>query len=301
MAIRAAVERAGIAGEQIDYAIVGHVLQAGAGQITSLQASIGAGLPKDVPAITINKVCPLGMSAIAMADQMIRRRDRGRRGGRHGVDDRRYVLPKARDGSRLGDAELIDTMIHDGLWSSFLDQHMGEGTDEVSAELGLTREEQDRWAARSHGAPPPPGTRVGWPTRSWRSRSAAEGAWHRRPRRGSGPTRRRKRWPPCAPRSAGRDDHRGQRVADLRRRLRGRRDERREGGGARRRADRRDRRLRDVVRPVSVAAHGAGDRAGARDEEGRARDADLGLVEINEAFAAVPIHPRACSASTRTS
>ena len=151
-AIRAAVERAGIAGEQVDYAIVGHVLQAGAGQITSLQASIGAGLPKDVPAITINKVCLSGMSAIAMADQMIRAGEIevAVAGGMESMTNAPYVLPKGRDGVRLGDAALIDSMIHDGLWSSFLDQHMGEGTDDVSAELGLTREEQDAWAARSH-------------------------------------------------------------------------------------------------------------------------------------------------------
>ena len=151
-AIRAAVERAGIAGEQVDYAIVGHVLQAGAGQITSLQASIGAGLPKDVPAITVNKVCLSGMSAIAMADQMIRAGEIevAVAGGMESMTNAPYVLPKGREGTRLGDSELIDSMIHDGLWSSFLDQHMGEGTDEVSAELGLSREEQDAWAARSH-------------------------------------------------------------------------------------------------------------------------------------------------------
>jgi acetyl-CoA C-acetyltransferase len=151
-AIRAAVERAGIAGEQVDYAIVGHVLQAGAGQITSLQASIGAGVPKEVPAITVNKVCLSGMSAIAMADQMIRAGEIevAVAGGMESMTNAPYVLPKGREGSRLGDAELIDSMIHDGLWSSFQDHHMGEGTDEVSAELGLTREEQDAWAARSH-------------------------------------------------------------------------------------------------------------------------------------------------------
>ena len=151
-AIRAAVERAGIAGEQVDYAIVGHVLQAGAGQITSLQASIGAGLPKDVPAITINKVCLSSMSAIAMADQMIRAGEIevAVAGGMESMTNAPYVVPKARDGSRLGNAELVDTMIHDGLWSSFRNEHMGAGTDEVSAELGLSREEQDRWAARSH-------------------------------------------------------------------------------------------------------------------------------------------------------
>ena len=151
-AIRAAVERAGIAGEQVDYAIMGHVLQAGAGQITSLQASIGGGLPKDVPAITVNKVCLSGMSAIAMADQMIRAGEIevAVTGGMESMTNAPFILPKAREGVRLGDAELIDTMIHDGLWSSFLDHHMGEGADEVGAELGLTREEQDAWAARSH-------------------------------------------------------------------------------------------------------------------------------------------------------
>jgi len=151
-AIRAAVERGGIAGEQVDYAIVGHVLQAGAGQITSLQASIGAGLPKDVPAITINKVCLSGMSAIAMADQMIRAGEIevAVAGGMESMTNAPYVVPKARAGSRLGDAELVDSMIHDGLWSSFRNQHMGEGTDEVSAELAITREEQDGWAVRSH-------------------------------------------------------------------------------------------------------------------------------------------------------
>jgi acetyl-CoA C-acetyltransferase len=151
-AIRAAVERAGIAGEQVDYAIVGHVLQAGAGQITSLQASIGAGLPKDVPAITLNKVCLSGMSAIAMADQMIRAGEIevAVAGGMESMTNAPYVVPKARVGSRLGDAELIDSMIHDGLWSSFRNHHMGEGTDEVSAELGVSREAQDAWAARSH-------------------------------------------------------------------------------------------------------------------------------------------------------
>ncbi|HEX6400037.1 MAG TPA: acetyl-CoA C-acetyltransferase [Actinomycetota bacterium] len=151
-AIRAAVERAGIAGEQVDYAIVGHVLQAGAGQITSLQASIGAGLPKDVPAITINKVCLSGMSSIAIADQMIRAGEISVAvaGGMESMTNAPYVVPRARDGHRLGDADLIDTMVHDGLWSSFRNHHMGEGTDEVSAELGLTREEQDAWAARSH-------------------------------------------------------------------------------------------------------------------------------------------------------
>ena len=199
-AIRAAVERAGIEGGQVDYAIVGHVLQAGAGQITSLQASIGAGLPKDVPAITINKVCLSGMAAIAMADQMIRAGEIevAVAGGMESMTNAPYVLPRGREGSRLGDAELIDSMIHDGLWSSFLEQHMGEGTDEVSAELGLSREEQDAWAARSHQRA----------DAAWRSGRMADEVVSMEVKetgrvpslwsiemRGSVPRRRRRRWP----------------------------------------------------------------------------------------------------------
>src|SRR5918994_279342 len=114
--------------------------------------AIGAGLPKDVPAITLNKVCLSGMSAIAMADQMIRAGELSVAvaGGMESMTNSPFVVPKARAGSRLGDAELIDSMIHDGLWSSFRNQHMGEGTDEVSAELGVDREAQDAWAERSH-------------------------------------------------------------------------------------------------------------------------------------------------------
>jgi acetyl-CoA C-acetyltransferase len=151
-AIRAAVERAGIAGEQVDYVIMGHVLQAGAGQITSLQASIGAGLPKDVPAITINKVCLSGMSAIAMADQMIRAGEIeiAVAGGMESMTNAPYVVPAARWGARMGPSELVDTMIHDGLWSTFTGQHMGESSDQVNDVLGISRPEQDAWAARSH-------------------------------------------------------------------------------------------------------------------------------------------------------
>jgi acetyl-CoA C-acetyltransferase len=151
-AIRAAVDRARIAPEQVDYTIFGHVLQAGQGQITSLQASIAGGLPKAVPAITLNKVCLSGMSAIAMADQMIRAGEIevAVAGGMESMTNAPYALPKARAGSRLGDTEMVDTMLHDGLWSSFRDEHMGAGTDEVSSELGLRREEQDAWAVLSH-------------------------------------------------------------------------------------------------------------------------------------------------------
>ena len=152
IAIRAALERAGVAPDVVDYVIMGHVLQAGAGQITSRQAAIGAGLPVEVPAITVNKVCLSGLSAVATADQMIRAGEIevAVAGGMESMTSAPFVIPKARAGSRLGDAPMLDAMIHDGLWSTFMEQHMGEGTDDVSEELGIGREEQDAWAARSH-------------------------------------------------------------------------------------------------------------------------------------------------------
>ncbi len=151
IAIRAALERSGVTGEQVDYVIMGHVIQAGAGQITARQAAIAAGIPKEIPAITINKVCLSGTSAIAMADQMIRAGevDLVVAGGMESMTNAPFLLPKARDGARLGDAPLLDAMIHDGLWCAFDDRHMGAGTDAISAELGIGREDQDAWAARS--------------------------------------------------------------------------------------------------------------------------------------------------------
>ena len=152
LAIRAALERAGVTPEQVEYVIMGHVIQAGTGQITSRQAAIAAGIPKEIPAITVNKVCLSGTSAIAIADQMIRagELDVVVAGGMESMTNAPFVLPKARDGARLGDTPMLDAMIHDGLWCAFDDRHMGEGTDAVSAELGITRIEQDAWAARSH-------------------------------------------------------------------------------------------------------------------------------------------------------
>jgi acetyl-CoA C-acetyltransferase len=152
IAIRAALERSGVAPEQVEYVIMGHVIQAGAGQITARQAAVGAGIPKEVPAITVNKVCLSGLSAIAMADQMIRAGELEIvvAGGMESMTNAPFLIPKARDGSRLGDTPMLDSMIHDGLWSSFHDHHMGEGTDIVSSELGIDRAEQDTWSARSH-------------------------------------------------------------------------------------------------------------------------------------------------------
>jgi acetyl-CoA C-acetyltransferase len=152
IAIRAALERSGVALEQIEYVIMGHVIQAGTGQITARQAAIDAGIPKEVPALTVNKVCLSGLTAIAIADQMIRAGELeiAVAGGMESMTNAPFVIPKARDGSRLGDTPMLDAMVHDGLWSSFHDHHMGEGTDIVSRELGVTREEQDAWAERSH-------------------------------------------------------------------------------------------------------------------------------------------------------
>jgi acetyl-CoA C-acetyltransferase len=152
VAIRAALERARIAPDLIEYTIMGHVIQAGQGQITSRQAAIAGGIPKEIPAVTINKVCLSGTSAIATADQMIRAGDLeiAVAGGMESMTNAPYVAPTMREGTRLGDAPLIDAMIRDGLWCAFDDRHMGSGTDEMNAEYGVTREEQDAWAARSH-------------------------------------------------------------------------------------------------------------------------------------------------------
>ncbi len=151
-AIRAALERAGVAPEQVDYVIMGHVIQAGAGQITARQAAVRAGIPKEVPSITVNKVCLSGTAAIAIADQMIRAGEIevAVAGGMESMTNAPYVLPKARAGSRLGDAPLIDSMIYDGLWSTFTGEHMGRGTDTVSRRLKVSRRDQDAWSARSH-------------------------------------------------------------------------------------------------------------------------------------------------------
>ncbi len=151
-AIRAALERAAVKGADVDYVIMGQVLQAGAGQITARQAAIEAGIPQEVPAITINKVCLSGLNAIALADQLIRAGEVEVvvAGGMESMSQAPYLVPQARFGARMGNAEMVDSMVHDGLWSTFTQQHMGEGSDEVNRELEIGREEQDAWAARSH-------------------------------------------------------------------------------------------------------------------------------------------------------
>jgi acetyl-CoA C-acetyltransferase len=152
VAIRAALERAGLAGDEVEYVIMGQVLQGGAGQAPARQAAVGAGLPKEVPADTINKVCASSIRAVEMADQMIRAGDHEVivAGGMESMSNAPYVLKQARFGYRLGDGAVIDLMLHDGLVSSFDGKHMVEQASFVSRELGITREEQDEWALRSH-------------------------------------------------------------------------------------------------------------------------------------------------------
>ncbi len=152
VAIEEALRRSGVDGGQVEYVIMGQVLQAGAGQITARQAAVLAGVPKEVPAITINKVCLSGLNAIALADQLIRAGEIGAAvaGGMESMTNAPYIVPSARFGSRMGNADLVDSMIYDGLWSTFTDQHMGESSDEVNGELAISREDQDAWAARSH-------------------------------------------------------------------------------------------------------------------------------------------------------
>ncbi|MGH2703749.1 MAG: acetyl-CoA C-acetyltransferase [Actinomycetota bacterium] len=151
-AIKGALSRAGIPADGIDYVIMGQVLQAGAGQITARQAAIRAGVPKSVPALTINKVCLSGLNAIALADQLIRAGevDAVVAGGMESMDQAPYLLPKARAGYRMGDGTLVDSMISDGLWDAFGHRHMGDQSDDVNRELAIGREEQDAWSARSH-------------------------------------------------------------------------------------------------------------------------------------------------------
>jgi acetyl-CoA C-acetyltransferase len=152
IAIRAALERVGLEGSAVEYAIMGQVLQAGAGQAPARQAAVGAGLPIEVPADTINKVCASSIRAVEIADSMIRAGDVECvvTGGMESMTNTPYALPRARFGYRMGDATLVDLMIWDGLRSTFDEQHMVQQAARVARELGVSREDQDGWAFRSH-------------------------------------------------------------------------------------------------------------------------------------------------------
>src|SRR5689334_12353533 len=152
IAIRAALERIGVEPQEPQYVIMGQVLQAGAGQAPARQAAIGAGLPKETPADTINKVCASSIRALEIADSMIRAGEHEVvvTGGMESMSNAPYLLKKARFGYRLGNGELIDSMVSDGLTSTFDGLHMVQQNSAVARELGISREEQDAWAFRSH-------------------------------------------------------------------------------------------------------------------------------------------------------
>lgn len=152
-AIKGALEKAGVSPEQVDYVIMGQVLQAGAGQIPARQAAVKAGIPMTVPALTINKVCLSGINAIAMADQMIRagEYDIVVAGGQESMTNAPHLLEKSREGYKYGDVTVRDHMAYDGLWDAFTDQAMGLLTEDANTgDLAFTREQQDEFSARSH-------------------------------------------------------------------------------------------------------------------------------------------------------
>ncbi len=153
VAIKAALDRGGVGAEQIDYVVMGQVVQAGQGQITARQAALKAGIPMTVPAITINKVCLSGLNALYLADQMVQAGDAEVvvAGGMESMTNAPYLLPKARSGYRMGNGELLDALIQDGLWCAFDAVHMGSGTERYTGAFGgITREAQDDLAAKSH-------------------------------------------------------------------------------------------------------------------------------------------------------
>src|SRR4051794_10755925 len=153
IAIKGALEKAGVSGDQVDYVIMGHVLQAGQGQITARQAAVKGGIPMDVPALTINKVCLSGINAIALADQLIRAGEHEIvvAGGMESMTNAPHLLPKSRSGFKYGNVTLVDSMAYDALWDMFTEQAMGALTEQCNVDgISLTREEQDQFAAASH-------------------------------------------------------------------------------------------------------------------------------------------------------
>jgi acetyl-CoA C-acetyltransferase len=152
-AIKAALDRAGVTGNQVDYVIMGHVIQAGAGQITARQAAVKGGIPMSVPALTVNKVCLSGLNAIAMADQLIGygEYDVVVAGGMESMTQGPYLLPKARSGYRYGNDEIVDATAHDALFCAFDQLGMGAATETYTKLRGISREDQDAYSASSHG------------------------------------------------------------------------------------------------------------------------------------------------------
>ena len=151
-AISAALERAGLTGDQVDHVVMGQVLQAGQGQITARQAAVAAGIPMDVPALTINKVCLSGLNAVYLADQMITAGDADVvvAGGMESMTNAPYLMAEGRGGFKMGHGEVRDAMIHDGLWCAFDDGHMGDGTERDAAAASINRSAMDEFSAQSH-------------------------------------------------------------------------------------------------------------------------------------------------------
>ena len=152
VAIKAALERAGVSPDAVQYTIMGQVLTAGVGQIPARQAAVNAGIPMDIPALTINKVCLSGLDAIALADQLIRAGefDIIVAGGQESMTQAPHLLPKSRSGFKYGDTTLVDHMAYDGLFCAFDQVAMGSSTEKYNSRYGLSREEQDAFAAGSH-------------------------------------------------------------------------------------------------------------------------------------------------------
>ncbi|HEY8524212.1 MAG TPA: acetyl-CoA C-acetyltransferase [Acidimicrobiales bacterium] len=151
-AIKAALERAGVSPDQVDYVFMGQVIQAGAGQITARQAAVNAGIPMTVPATTVNKVCLSGLNSIYLADLLIQsgQAEIVVAGGMESMTQAPYLLPGARAGYRLGDQTVVDSMMYDGLFCAFDCVAMGAGTEKYAASAGIAREPQDDLAAKSH-------------------------------------------------------------------------------------------------------------------------------------------------------
>ena len=273
VAIKGALEKAGVQPEQVDYLIMGQVILAGAGQNPARAAGIAGGLPWSMPSITINKVCLSGLNAIAMADQLIRAGECEIvvAGGMESMTNAPHFLPKSREGFKFGDVKLVDSMAYDALYDQATQQAMGGLTEQINAEgVKLTREEQDAFAAASHQkaaeawkngvfddevVPVTIPQRKGDPIVV----SADEGVRGDTTAESLGKLRAGVR--------EGRHHHRRLRLADLRRRRRRRRDEQGQGRGARPGVARRDRRARHGRRPRLEPA----DAAGQRDQEGLRR------------------------------
>ena len=206
LAIKAALERAGVSPDQVDYVIMGQVIQAGAGQNAARQASVAGGIGMDVPALTINKVCLSGINAIALADQLIRagEYDVVVAGGMESMTQGPHLLPKSRSGFKYGDVAMLDATAYDALTDAFDQVAMGVSTEGHNAKYDLTREEQDVFAAQSHQRAAEAQKNGCSTTRSSRSRfrSARVTPSSSTPTKACVPTPRSTRWAGCVPPSA---------------------------------------------------------------------------------------------------